>query len=474
MENWLTREIYDHSPVFLQNLYASVYGLQKKWCRYRGEFRKYYDFFAGAAGWSLADFQAYQDEKVRGLIRNAYEHVPFHRRRMDEWKVRPDDIRGVVDLPRLPLLEKSEVRAAGREMLSKAVPEGRLLSATTSGSTGYPLTLYWTRSAKQKEYGFHWARRRRHVIRGDSYGSVTGLQLVPSDSLKPPFWRHNWAANQTCYSLFHITPKTIPLYLEEMQRCQHVYLEGYPSVIAMFARHLLEQGLDWPRPLKAYYVESEQLQEEHRWQISQAFKTRVYNMYGQAEFACSITEYDCGHLHYDMDYGVIEFMPTGREGDCTVAEIVCTAFDNAAWPLIRYRVGDLVLIPDEPVQCSENAGLVVRAIYGRTGHSLVSRDGRRINNISVIIKKCRNIEAVQCVQHEPGLVEVHVVRSPGYAAQDEENLLYQFHQKMGEMDFKFVYLDGVDQFERTPAGKFLSIISRIPPGQRLTDGVAGP
>jgi phenylacetate-CoA ligase len=462
MENLLTRKIYDHSPVWLQHLYATAFGLHKRWMRFGRKQREYDDFFTRAATWSRAELQAFQDEKVREVVRLAYEHVPFHRWRMDALGLKPGDIRGVADLPKLPLLEKSEVREAGDDMLSTAIPRSKILSAVTSGSTGFPMKACWTREALEREYSFHWARRRLGVERGDSYGSFTGLQLVPAGRLTPPFWRYNWAAGQTCYSIFHLTPETIPLYLEEMQRRRHVFYEGYPSVVAMLGKAVLDTGLDWPCPPRAMFTEAEQLQDEHRRWIEQGFRTHVYNQYGQCEKASSITEYDCGHLHYDMDYSVIEFLPVDREEGGTVAEIVCTAFDNPAYPLIRYRIGDLALLPDVPPACPSRASPTVLAISGRTGHSLLTRDGRRINNISVILKRCHHIEMAQCVQTEPGEVEVRILRSPGYTAEDEKNLLFQFGQKMGAMEFRLVYVDSPQQFERTRRGKFLSIISKLP------------
>ena len=461
MENHLTRAIYDHSPLLLQNLFTSAYGLKKRLWRYGPGQREREEFFRRSAKWSFAELQAYQDEKVREVVREAYENVPFWRDRMVGLSLKPTDIRAVADLPKLPLLKKSDIRQAGDRMLSRAVPRKRLFRALTSGSTGYPLTLHWIQETDEFEYGFHWARRRPHCKRGDSYGSFAGLRLQPLGRMKPPFWRYNWAARQTCYSVYHVSPQTIPYYLEELARQKHVFLEGYPSVIATLAKCVLDAGRQWPCPPRAVFSVSEELQDQHRKWIEQGFRTRVYNLYGQGEKACSITEYDCGHLHYDMDYGVIEFLPYDRDPDGQVAEIVCTGFANPAWPLIRYQVGDLVLLPDEPVECDLFPTQVVMRIYGRTGHALIARDGRQINNVSCVVTRTQspNIEAVQCIQYEPGQVEMHVVRGPNYTDVDENKLLENFHSRIAEMDCEIVYVDDV---ERSRNGKFLSIINRIP------------
>ena len=471
MENRVTRFIYDHSSVLLQHAYTSVFGLRKRLQRFGGKCRQYEESFRASAGWSREELEVYQDEKVRQVVQHAYQDVPFHRKRMDALHLRPEDIRGVTDLPKLPLMEKAELRAAGQEVLSTAVRRHDMVSSVTSGSTGFPLHLCCTRDALQREYGFHWARRRPGVSRGQSSATFSGLQLVRADRLKPPFWRFDLANNAVCYSIFHISPTTIPFYLERMRSSRHTYLQGYPSVIAMLGKYILDNGIDWPCPPKAMFVSAEELLPDHRDWIEKGFKTRVYNCYGQDEKCASITEYDCGHLHYDMDYSVIEFLPSHKAEDGRqVYEIVATAFDNPALPYIRYRMGDLALLPEAPVACERMHSPVVEAIYGRTGQGLISKDGRRISNIAAILQRCTRVEMVQCVQHEPGEVEIRVVRGPGYTQEDEQRLLSRFAQKMGKTDFRIAYVDNI---ERTASGKFMSIVSKVPPEQRNADGHSG-
>lgn len=468
MENRLTRAIYDHSPVALQHLYTTAFGYLKRWRRYGATYRRYREFFERSFSWSRAEIEAYRDQKVAEVVRCAYEQVPFYRRRMETAGLVPDDVRSVADLPKLALLEKEDLRRAGRDILAADFPPRRIRAAATSGATGFPVVNYWSVEAEQREYGFHWARRRPGVERADSYGSFTGLQLARPETMKPPFWRHNRAANQTCYSIFHMTLETMPLYAEEIRRRGHVYLEGYPSPIAILAKVMLDRGIEPPASVRHVFATSEQLQDEHRTWIEEGFGARVWDQYGQNEKAGSITEYDCGHLHDDMDYSVIEYLPAGRtETGEPLYEMVCTGFDNLAAPLIRYRIGDMAVLDESDAPCDAYAGRIVKCIYGRTAHALVGRDGRRITNISVIAKRCRHVDAMQCVQEEVGQVQIRVVRAKGFTQDDEREILDQFRHKMGEMDFAIRYVDGI---ERTASGKFLSILSKVRPDEAGTGG----
>ena len=460
MENAFTRRLYDASPVFLQHLFTSAYGWKKRADRYGTHYRRYRAFFQESFRWPRERLQRHQDAKVAETVELAYRQIPFWRQRLDRLGLRPSDIASVADLPKLPLLEKSEVRQAGTAMLAAGFPRRMLHRATTSGSTGFPLTNYWSTEALQRDFGFDWARRRPGVTRRDRYGTFTGLQIVRADSLRAPFWRFNWPGHQVCFSIFHMTPRTLPAYADQIINSGLSYLEGYPSSLAVLARFLLQHGIA-PPPLKAVFVTAEQLLPEQRASIERGLGARVWDQYGLNEKAASITDYACGPLHYDMDSGVIEFIPAGRdeEGE-PLHEMVCTSFDNRAFPLIRYRVGDLAVLADPAVGCDLCAGPIVRRIYGRTAQVLLSRDGRRITNMSVIAKRCAHVEAMQCIQTEPGAVDICVVRGEGFLPEDEERIVREFQKKMGQIDFRIRYVSDV---ERTPSGKFLSIISRLAP-----------
>lgn len=461
MENRLTRFIYDRSPVFLQHLYTTAFGLQKRLQRYGGRrYREFVRLFEESARWSFAELRAYQDERLRSMIRLAYDHVPFYRRRFAELKLTPDDVRSADDLPKLPYLTKDDVRAAGADLLADNYPRRRAIAGPTSGSTGFPMTIWWSRQALQMEYAFHWTSRRPGVRQGERYASFTGLQIVRADRMKPPFWRINLAANQRCYSVFHMTDRTIPLYLDDLQRHPCAWFEGYATPIYILARYVLDQGYAFTASPRAVFTTSEKLLPGYREAIEAAFGTTVYDQYGQHEKTASITEYPCGHMHDDMIYGLTEFVPVEGGGEAgQVVEIIGTGLYNEAMPLIRYQVGDLAVLPDAPPRCTEHAGRIVSEIHGRTGHVVVTADGRRISNISVIVKRCRNVRAVQVVQRQVGRAVIRVVREPAYSVEDEVHLLEQFRLKMGrELE---IAVDYVDEIPLTAAGKFLSIVSEV-------------
>lgn len=466
-ETELKRWLYDRSPVLVQNLMASALGWQKNRWRYaHPDARRWLAFYRETADWPDEKLRDYQLGELRRTVAQAYEHVPFYRRRFDECGVRPEDIRTVGDLGKLPYLTKQEIRQAGTDLISDAWDVRDLQASPTSGSTGMPLTLYSSREAALRNFAIRWAQCRPGLTRRDRWANFTGLELVPPDRKRPPFWRMNYAARERLYSIFHMSDENLPHYLDDLARFRPAYLYGYPSALYIVAEFILRTGWEFPHAIRAVITSSEQNLPEFRQAIEQAFHTKVWDEYGQGEGAGLAFECECGRLHERPEFALMEFVPTGQKDDgCDVYELICTSFINDAWPLIRYRVGDLALV-DPAARCPlGRGGRVLEAIYGRTAHFIVAGDGSRICNISVMAKKCRNLRAMQVVQEKAGEVVFRVVPQPEYDCDaDEKHMIREFRKKLGGEERMKIEVQYVDHIERTARGKFLMILSKLPSG----------
>jgi len=464
-ETKLNRLIYDHSPVFVQNLMTTLYGWQKNRYRYGSPSAEYWlNFYRDTATWSEEQLREYQLEQMRQTIAYSCEHVPFYRERFDACGIEPQDIKTVEDLKQLPYLGKDDIRAAGTRLISDEYDVRDIFAHPTSGSTGMPLILYNDREAAFKSFAFRWAQCRPGLTRKkDSYAHFTGLEIVKPGRKKPPFWRMNYASKQRVYSIFHMSDKNMPYYLEDLAKFRPVWFYGYPSAIYILADFILRSGYDYPYPPKAVVTSSEQCLPEFKEVIEKAFKTKHWDEYGQGEMAGLAFECECGKLHEKIEHALMEFIPTEERADgFQVYELICTSFINNSWPLIRYRVGDLAIV-DPNARCPlGKPGRVIEQIYGRTAKFLIAGDGSRISNISVMAKKCRNIRAMQAVQDRIGQVKLRIVRQPEYDMEADESLaVREFRKKLGDESRVTIEVEYVDKIELTKAGKFLSIVSNL-------------
>ena len=438
---------------------TSVYGWRRKMQRYGGEYGKHYHSFQTRTSWTRQEFIAYQEERLQSLIKHAYKNVPYYNRMMSEAGVLPKDIRHLQDLTKLPVLSKERVRENSLALLSRNFSKSSLIETRTSGSTGSSLKLYSTSSLEQMQHAFLWSRIRRHVSPGARNALFTGRNLrLSSKKHLPPHWVDNWSGNQRLFSIFRLGKSTYHDYVEALNEHPYDFIAGYSSAVSVLARFILKNKITIKHEIGHFYTSSEKLQPESAAVIERAFGCKVWNHYGMNERVGAITEYDCGHLHYDMDYGILEFIKVGELDGLQVAKVIGTTMHNFAWPLIRYDTGDLVLLdPNDQCGCPLNSTPIIREIHGRTGSCLELPDGRTICNITSFSRHCNNIQEIQAVQTSESQIVIRIVPDTLFSSTDEGKALQVFKKVLGD-DIN-LQIEIVSELARTPAGKTLSIIN---------------
>jgi phenylacetate-CoA ligase len=463
-ETSLTRLLYDRSPVWFQNLMTTAYGWEKKRYRYGCErAQDWLRFYQETARWPDDKVRSYQLDQLQETLRHAVDQVPYYQELFKRIGVTPADIHSVETMQQLPYLEKDMIRDAGMNLISQESNFAKLNRTPTSGSTGMPLVFYSDREATVRNFVYRWAQCRPGLERNrDPYANFTGLEIVHPNCEKPPFWRMNHASNQRVYSIFHLSDRNMPYYLDDLEKFRATWFYGYPSALFTLADFLLRTGRTMSCPPKAVITSSEQCLPEYRQAIEKAFKTHVWDEYGQVEMGGVAFTCPCGKMHEKVDYSLMEFIPVREEDGLQVCELICTSFVNKAMPLIRYRVGDLALL-DPSATCPHGTpGRVIEQIYGRTAQFILCADGSRVSNISVMAKKCRNVKAIQAVQEEAEAVTLRIVRQPEFEREkDEAIILREFRKKLGEESRIRIRIEYVERIELTKSGKFLSIVNRM-------------
>jgi phenylacetate-CoA ligase len=457
------RWLYDHSPISGQNALCTLAGQLRNWQRFDGNFEQRCSFFRDASRWDLLESEEYQRRQLQELLVYCFEKVPFYRQRMPG-RERPEALQNLGDWRRLAPLSKDDVRRAGTSLISSDFDPGRLVVSHSGGSTGMPLRCYHDREALKRVYACFWASQRPGVSRRDKFAAFQGLNIIPPRQKRGSYWRMNYAMRQRLYSIFHLSENTIGAYIADLDRYQPVYLTGYANSLYLLAKLAEEQRLLPVHSPLAVFSTSEQLLPACRRTIERVFRTRVWDAYSQDETCGSITQYECGFYHYDRAYGYMEFhdvevLPDDRR----LAEIICTGFLNRAWPLLRYRPGDLVEYePAEKCPKCGRAGPIIHGIRGRTGDVLLLPSGRRFPHISLIVKNLKGVRQVQLVQHAIDRVTIRFVPSDDFrGAADVELMTNSFSQAVDEpINWQ---TEAVSEIPRTVSGKFMSIVSHLAP-----------
>ncbi len=455
--------IYAKSPVWIQNLGISAYGLIWQRRRFGPPFPQYVADFVTRENFTFTDWRQYQENQVRRLLKHASSHVPYYRqsyknifrdsKEIDTWNLD--------DLKNLPIVEKEVIRHAPNEFVSDLSREGRLYSYDTSGTTGTPLVVKFNDDMEKAAAAAYEARIRRWagVHYKMSRAMIGGRIILPKTVNQPPFWRYNLAEKQLYMSAFHISPANAKHYVAALNYYRPDYLVGYASSHFFLARMICEQGLDVYQP-KAVLTSSEKLTLEMRTTIEKAYRCRTYDGYSGLEACCQASECEQGKMHISPDVGVIELLDEQnnpvKNGE--VGQIVATGLLNYAQPLIRYKTGDLGIISYEKCDCGREMPILVELV-GRLEDTIIAPDGSETVRFHGIFVGLPHIREGQVIQESLTHIRLCLVVTADFNDEDRAVLTKRFADRLGPE--VYVSLEFVDQIERTERGKFRAVISKI-------------
>lgn len=451
-------DIYSKMPIFLQNAACSLAGVKMRHERYNNVFHDALRYLRHSQWSSLEEQQEYQNERLRLMVKHAYETVPYYREIFDAEKITPQDIKTTKDLYKVPILEKNTVRKRFRDFHSKGWDPKRIRHGHTGGTTGTSLQLISDIDTCPWQWAVWWRHRERFGLKlHDPFVVFAGRDVVPLSSMEPPIWRRNLTMHQTYVSVHHLTKKNMPVIADYLCQRRVKYYSGYPSAIYLVACYFLENNIHLPDPPRVVVTGAETLLPYQRDVISNAFETEVADQYGASENCGNISECEKHMYHIDMEFGVVEFLPLKGLPDNT-RRIVCTGFRNPAMPLIRYDIGDVATLSDTVCSCGRHSPTVEK-IDGRIESYIITPDGRQLGRLDFLFKDSAWIEEAQLVQDDIDSVTLKIVRANNFLEKNEKSLMDEAHKYLGDkIDIKIEYLTAIP---RETNGKFRQIVSKI-------------
>lgn len=454
--------LYKQLPPVIQNMACSYYGWRERRVRLGSRFTRYYRWLQETERAAQDDIQAYQDRQIAGLIRHAYDTVPYYRRVMDERGLKPADIVSRADLTKLPILQKEDIIACREEMISSAYPRRALRAGKTSGTTGTALSFYTTKDAVAFQWAVWWRHRWRFGVEPLAlHLNFTGKLVVPPHQSAPPYWRWNWPLRQALVNMQHITPGKIQDLASFAGSRPFVYYSGYPSIIHQFSELLVQHGLQLRYVPRFVFLGAEGVQENQRFRIEEVTGACVTDQYGFAEGCGNASRCEHGPYHEDWEYGVLECVdPEPLPDGGMWGRIVATGFANYGFPFIRYEVGDTAMWEPQHYQCPcGRESKVIRRIEGRTEDYVVTPEGATIMRFDYIFKDTRNVKEAQVVQRELGSIVVRFVPREGFSSADEAAIRRKVKDWISPA--LRVHFEPVDRIPRGGSGKFRPVISEL-------------
>ncbi len=315
-----------------------------------------------------------QNEKIRKQVKHVYENVPYYRKLMEEKGLTPDDIQSVDDIKKLPFLSKADLREAYPYGLLGTDLNDCVRIQSTSGTTGKRVVAFYT----QHDVDL-WEEccARAIVAAGGTeedvvqvaygYGLFTGGAGL-----------HGGSHKVGCLTLPMSSGNT-ERQIQFMMDLDATILCCTPSYAAFIGESLAERGYKpEDNKLKAGIFGAEPWTEEMRQSIQKSLGIKAYDIYGLTETSGPGVSFECEaqtgmHINEDHFYAEIidpdtgEVLPEGSKG-----ELVFTALDKEAFPLLRYRTRDICVLSREKCPCGRTHVKMSKPM-GRSDDMLIIR-----------------------------------------------------------------------------------------------------
>ena len=296
---------------------------------------------------SRTEIEALQLERLRKTLRHCYDGSAFYHRRLDEAGIRPDEIRSLDDLRRIPFTTKQDLRDNYPFGLASVPLRECTRLHSSSGTTGNPTVILHTRKDLD-EWASAVARclwmvgcRPEDVFQNTSgYGMFTGGLGFQYGAEKLGMLTVPAAAGNTLRQLKFFTD------------FRTTVVHAIPSYAARLYEVMQEKGIDPRRDLdlRVLAIGAEPHSEDTRRRIEDMLGVKAYNSFGMSEMCGPGVAFECKEqngLHIWEDYYIVEIVdPQTLEPvpDGEVGEMVLTTINREAMPLLRYRTRDLTRI----------------------------------------------------------------------------------------------------------------------------------
>ncbi len=301
-------------------------------------------------------------QRLSATVAHAWRSAPRARRALEQAGLSPADVRGLDDLPRLPITRKDSLPA-----LQAGEPPFGGLAAAAPGDLARlymsPGPIFDPQGSDGDFWRFRHAMAAAGLRRGDVVLNSCSYHLTPLG-----FMLDGAARALGCAVIPGGVGQT-ELQLKAAAHFRASAYSGTPSFLFQLLSRARETGT--PLSIEVAFVVAEMLPESLRHDI-EAFGVRCRQGYGTADLGC--LAYECAelggwHLHPDVLVEVLD-LETGRPAaPGQPGEIVATIFDEA-YPLVRFATGDIgALAPEARCACGRVSPKLA-GLLGRVGDAV--------------------------------------------------------------------------------------------------------
>lgn len=315
-----------------------------------------------------------QLERLKATVKRVYDNVQMYRERMDEKGVKPEDIKTLKDLAKLPFVTKNDLRDQYPFGLL-AVPLEKVTEIhASSGTTGKQVIGPMTENDVEL-----WAEIAARSLSAMGAGKNDIVHTSYGFGLFTGGFGAHYGARKIGAVAIPMSSGNSKRQIKIMKDLGSTYLCCTPSYAMTLAEVLHDMGYTKDDiKLKGGVFGAEPWTEEMRAELEDKLGIKAYDIYGLTEIIGPGVSYECQEqagMHINEDFFIPEIIDPDTEEvlpDGEMGELVFTCITKEAMPLIRYRTRDLCVLNREKCKCGRTLVRMAKPV-GRTDDMLIIR-----------------------------------------------------------------------------------------------------
>ncbi len=313
--------------------------------------------------------------RLQEMVCRIYENVPFYREKFKEINLKPDNIKSISDIIKLPFTTREDLRNNYPYGLLAVPKTGVVRLHTSSGTTGKPKAIFFSKNDVNQSAELIARCLVMTGIKSDdvlqnmmTYGLFTGALVM------------HYGAEKVGILVIPAGPGNTERQIALMQDFGSTSLHLTPSYALYLAEVMETKGLIPSRDLslRRAYMGAEPYSEETRKKLENMLGIDVYNSYGLSEMNGPGVAFECAKkygMHIWEDNFIVEIVDpeTGEQlPDGSQGELVLTTLCREGMPLLRYRTKDITTIIPNKCECGRTHRRITR-ITGRVDDMFIVR-----------------------------------------------------------------------------------------------------
>jgi phenylacetate-CoA ligase len=306
--------------------------------------------------------EAYLEKRLSEIVRYGYRCSKAIRGRFDAMRIKPEKVKDLKDLEKLPITKKTDLVSAQKQVLPfggfEVVPKKGVRRIYISPGPVFEPGEWDYKDVRWAQALFACGIRKGDIVLNTFNYHLTPLAFMLDESLK-----------MLGASVIPIGPGNLSMQIQLIRQLHVTGFLGTPSFLMSLIEAAEGMSLDLKKDLslKAAFVGAEMFPESLRQKLEGKLDIFIRQAYGTVDVGC--LGYECSerkgmHIPEDVIVEIVD-TETGRQLEVgATGEIVATPFSKI-FPLVRFATGDLSYLIEEPCPCGRTSPRLGR-ILGRT------------------------------------------------------------------------------------------------------------